>query len=76
MISTNIETEKIKTTYTYKEALSAATKYFSGDQLAANVWVNKYAMKDSLGNIYELDPNDMHQRIAGELARIESKSSR
>ena len=59
--------------YSYQEALKAATKYFNGDELAANVWVNKYALKDSAGNIYESNPDQMHKRIASELARIESK---
>ena len=58
-------------TYTFKEALKASTEYFKGDELAANVWVNKYALKDSAGNIYEKDPDDMHHRIAAELSRIE-----
>ncbi len=62
-----------KKTYTYQEALKASTTYFEGDELAANVWINKYALKDSSGNIYELTPDDMHRRIASELARIESK---
>ena len=60
-------------TYTFKEALKASTKYFDGDELAANVWINKYALKDSQGNIYEKTPDDMHRRIAAELARIESR---
>jgi len=46
--------------YTYEEAIEASTQYFNGDQLAATVWVNKYALKDSKGNIYELTPDDMH----------------
>lgn len=60
-------------TYTFKEALKSSTAYFDGDELAANVWVNKYALKDSSGNIYEQNPDEMHQRIAAELFRIESK---
>ena len=59
--------------YTYNEALEKSTSYFNGDSLAAGVWVNKYALKDSQGNIYELTPDDMHRRIARELARIENK---
>lgn len=59
--------------YTYDEALEKSTVYFNGDNLAASVWVNKYALKDSQGNIYELTPDDMHRRIARELARIEKK---
>ncbi len=47
--------------------------YFGGDELAAQVWVNKYALKDSFGNIYEKSPDDMHRRIASELARVEAK---
>lgn len=60
-------------TYTYDEAFSASLHYFDGDELAARVWVNKYAMKDSYGNIYEKSPEDMHWRIAREIARIEKK---
>ena len=60
-------------TYSYDEAFEASLKYFNGDELAARVWVNKYAMKDSFGNIYEQSPEDMHWRIANEIARIEKK---
>ncbi len=60
-------------TYTFDEAFEASLKYFGGDELAARVWVNKYALKDSYGNIYELTPNDMHKRIADEIVRIENK---
>lgn len=56
---------------TYEEAIARSIEYFHGDQLAATVWVNKYAIKDSEGNIYELTPDDMHWRLANELARIE-----
>ena len=59
--------------YTYDEAFKASLEYFGGDELAARVWVSKYALKDSFGNIYEETPNDMHHRIASEIARIESK---
>ena len=62
-----------KKTYSYEEAFDASLKYFEGDELAARVWVNKYAMKDSFGNIYEKDPDDMHWRIANEIARVEKK---
>ena len=62
-----------KQTYTYDEAFEASLQYFKGDELAARVWVNKYAVKDSFGNIYEKSPEDMHWRIANEVARIESK---
>ena len=60
-------------TYSFEEAFQASLKYFGGDELAARVWVNKYAMKDSFGNIYEQSPEAMHWRIANELARIEQK---
>ena len=60
-------------TYTYEEAFEASLQYFEGDELAARVWVNKYAMKDSFGNIFEKSPEDMHWRIAREIARIENK---
>lgn len=60
-------------TYSYDEAYAASLKYFDGDELAARVWVNKYAMKDSFGNIYEESPADMHWRIAHEIARIEQQ---
>ncbi|MBO3097309.1 adenosylcobalamin-dependent ribonucleoside-diphosphate reductase [Gelidibacter pelagius] len=60
-------------TYTQEEAFNAALDYFKGDDLAARVWLNKYALKDSDGHIYELTPNDMHSRIAKEIARAESK---
>ncbi len=62
-----------KQTFTYNEAYEESLKYFMGDELAARVWVNKYALKDSFGNIYEKSPEDMHWRIANEIARIESK---
>ncbi|WBX77426.1 adenosylcobalamin-dependent ribonucleoside-diphosphate reductase [Tenacibaculum ovolyticum] len=62
-----------KTTYTREEALTAALNYFKNDDLAASVWLNKYALKDSDGNIYERTPNDMHERIAKEIARVEKK---
>lgn len=60
-------------TYTYDEAFEASLQYFQGDELAARVWVNKYAVKDSFGNIFEKSPEDMHWRIANEVARIEAK---
>jgi ribonucleoside-diphosphate reductase alpha chain len=66
-----METEK--PTYSYSEAYEASLAYFNGDELAARVWVSKYALKDSGHNIYELTPADMHHRIAGEIARIEAK---
>ena len=60
-------------TFSFDEAFQATLSYFGGDELAARVWVNKYAMKDSFGNIYEKSPVDMHWRIANEVARIEKK---
>lgn len=62
-----------KTTYTFDEAFKASVDYFEGDELAAKVWVNKYAVKDSFGKIYEKTPDDMHWRIANEIARVEKK---
>lgn len=62
-----------KQTYSYQEAYEESLRYFQGDELAARVWVNKYAVKDSFGNIYEKSPEDMHWRIANEIARIEAK---
>ena len=62
-----------KKTFSYNEAYEESLKYFMGDELAARVWVNKYALKDSFGNIYEKSPEDMHWRIANEIARVESK---
>ncbi len=62
-----------KQTFTYEEAYQASLQYFDGDELAARVWVNKYAMKDSFGTIFERSPKDMHWRIANEIARIEQK---
>ena len=62
-----------KKKFSFDEAFQATLSYFGGDELAARVWVNKYAMKDSFGNIYEKSPVDMHWRIANEVARIEKK---
>ncbi|MDE6115596.1 MAG: adenosylcobalamin-dependent ribonucleoside-diphosphate reductase [Muribaculum sp.] len=59
-------------TYTYDEAYDASVRYFDGDELAARVWVTKYALKDSFGNLFEKTPDDMHRRLAREVARIES----
>ncbi len=72
-IKTGSNTEK--NTYTYDKALKSSIEYFKGDELAATVWINKYALKDSFGNLYEKTPDDMHRRLAGELARIEKKYS-
>ena len=66
------ETKELKK-YTHKEVREAATEYFDGDTLAANVWINKYALKNSAGELFELTPDDMHRRIASEIARIEKK---
>jgi ribonucleoside-diphosphate reductase alpha chain len=60
-------------TYNYQQAYEASLKYFDGDELAARVWATKYALKDSYGNLFELTPDDMHRRIAREIARIEKK---
>ena len=62
-----------KNTYSFEEALSASKKYFKGDALAASVWLNKYAMKDSFGYLYECTPDDLHRRLASEFSRIEQK---
>ena len=62
-----------KRTYTYDEAYHASLEYFKGDELAARVWATKYALKDSFGHLYEQTPDDMHHRIASEIARIEKK---
>ncbi len=64
---------KAAKTYTFAEAFTATTAYFGGDELAANVWINKYALKDAYGNLYERTPDDMHRRIAREIARIEAR---
>ena len=61
--------------YSYEEAFQASCEYFKGDELAARVWVNKYALKDSFGNIFERTPDDMHRRIAREICRVEKKYS-
>ena len=65
--------QKEKKIYSFEEALSASKEYFKGDHLAASVWINKYAMKDSFGNLYELTPDDLHRRVALEFLRIEKK---
>ncbi len=67
-----IEPPTMKTTYSQNEAFEASLIYFKGDDLAARVWVNKYALKDSYGNLYEHTPDDMHHRLASEIARIET----
>ncbi len=65
--------ESGKTTYTYDEALKSTLKYFKGDELAATVWISKYALKDSYGNLFEENPDHMHRRLAKELNRIEKR---
>jgi ribonucleoside-diphosphate reductase alpha chain len=66
-----VEPPTEKRTYSQDEAYQASLNYFKGDDLAARVWVNKYALKDSFGYLYELTPDDMHRRLASEIARIE-----
>ncbi|HCY81807.1 MAG TPA: ribonucleoside-diphosphate reductase, adenosylcobalamin-dependent, partial [Xanthomarina gelatinilytica] len=72
-MSVQTQPKVLPTTYSQDDAFEASVKYFNGDDLAARVWINKYALKDSEGNLYELTPNDMHRRIAKEIARIESR---
>ncbi len=69
----NLNESGKKKVFSYEEAFKKSLEYFNGDELAARVWVTKYALKDSFGNIYELTPDDMHWRIAREIARIEKK---
>ena len=73
--STSMGSTEKRVSYSYDEVLKKATEYFKGDDLAASVWVNKYALKDSAGNIYERTPDDMHRRLSSEIARIESRYS-
>jgi ribonucleoside-diphosphate reductase alpha chain len=67
------EIKEKQKTYSFEEAVAASTAYFKGDEMAAKVWVSKYALKDSYGNIFEKSPDDMHRRLAKEIARIEQK---
>ncbi|HBS88910.1 MAG: ribonucleoside-diphosphate reductase, adenosylcobalamin-dependent [Bacteroidetes bacterium GWF2_38_335] len=67
----SVEQKKQQKTFSFEEAVRKSVEYFGGDELAATVWVNKYALKNSKGEIFELTPDDMHRRIAGEIARIE-----
>ncbi len=69
----NVEEGTSQKVYTYDEALKSSVEYFKGDELAATVWINKYALKDSFGNLFEKNPNDMHRRITKEILRIENK---
>src|SRR5664280_150862 len=62
-----------RTVYSHEEAVEASIQYFKGDELAARVWANKYALKDSFGNLYEKSPDDMHRRLAHEIHRVEMK---
>ena len=71
----NRERAKLRQTYSFDEAFKASLEYFKGDELAARVWVNKYALKDSAGKIYERTPDDMHRRLASEISRIETEIS-
>src|SRR5690554_792363 len=73
MMETPVITDSGSGQYTYDEALAASIEYFNGDELAAGVWLNKYALKDSYGNIFERTPDDMHRRMASEIARIENR---
>lgn len=69
----SVKTGVEKKTYSFNEAVAASKEYFGGDELAATVWVNKYALKDSAGKIYECNPEDMHHRLASEIARVEKR---
>lgn len=73
MNDVSVQAPTEKKVYSIEEAVKASLEYFKGDDLAARVWVNKYALKDSFGNIFELTPDDMHHRLAKEIARIEKK---
>ena len=73
LVASTAESTSARKPLSYDEVLAAATEYFDGDTLAAGVWANKYALKDSDGNIYEKTPEEMHRRIAREIARIEKK---
>ncbi|MFZ0281507.1 MAG: ribonucleoside-diphosphate reductase, adenosylcobalamin-dependent, partial [Bacteroidales bacterium] len=68
-----VEKKSEKPVYSHDEAVEASIRYFRGDELAARVWANKYALKDSFGNLFEKTPDDMHHRIAREIRRIEMK---
>ncbi|MEN8156316.1 MAG: adenosylcobalamin-dependent ribonucleoside-diphosphate reductase [Bacteroidota bacterium] len=71
--SITVDEKRKRKTYSFEEAFNASLDYFDGDELAARVWVNKYALKDSGGKIYERTPDDMHRRLASEISRIEKK---
>src|SRR5665811_348331 len=72
-IAKSNEGGKEKTVYSHVEAVEASIQYFKSDELAARVWANKYALKDSFGNLYEKSPDDMHNRLAREIHRVELK---
>ena len=72
-MATNNNNAKLPDEVNYNDAVAASKEYFNGDDLAATVWVSKYALKDSFGHIYEKTPTDMHKRIAAEIERIEKK---
>ncbi len=72
-VKKEVKKPEVDKTYTYEEALASSIEYFKGDELAATVWINKYALKDSYGKLYEKNPDQMHWRIAREIARIENK---
>jgi ribonucleoside-diphosphate reductase alpha chain len=69
----DLKSDEMKKVYTHDEAFKSSLEYFQGDELAARVWLNKYALKDAEGNIYEQNPDDMHWRLAREIARMENK---
>jgi ribonucleotide reductase alpha subunit len=71
--SNSMEQESERKIYSHEEVVEASIGYFKGDELAARVWANKYALKDSYGNLYEKTPDDMHRRLAKEIHRIEKK---
>jgi ribonucleoside-diphosphate reductase alpha chain len=72
-VKNNSKNNNPKKSYSYDEILKASIQYFNGDALAANVWINKYALKDGAGKVYERTPNDMHHRIVNEIIRIEKQ---
>ena len=72
-IKNKLATEDKRKVYDYNEVIKSAREYFGGDDLAAKVWASKYALKDSFGNLYEKNPDDMHRRLASEIHRIEQK---
>jgi ribonucleoside-diphosphate reductase alpha chain len=70
-----LKNDKKEKAYTFEQAFKSALEYFKGDELAAKVWVNKYALKNSDGHIFESTPDDMHKRLAKEIHRIEKEIS-